>query len=239
MRKHVFCLALSCLALAGGCFDFDAAHRRYCENNPQCASDAKPATDTTPDANIAPNAEHDAQPDSPADIPPPHNIPPPDNCGPSMPCQGQNEICHPFGYVCLQMCNSSADCPPWLDTCTEIRDPYGFVYTPKVCACNTAEICDSYSSGFACNLIDSLCERECADDSDCSVFQPPRLCDQLIGLCVPSIQICYVNSNCPSPTHPRCDPVSGRCVRCGSSDDCAGRGDGLSRCSDVGACVAP
>ncbi|HEY5284829.1 MAG TPA: hypothetical protein VIM14_18700 [Polyangia bacterium] len=233
MRKHIPCLVLSCLALAGGCFDFDAAHRRYCENNPQCASDAKITADATPDGDIAPDAERDAQPNPPVDIPPPHN------CSLSTPCQGQNEICHPFGYVCLQMCNSAADCPPWLDTCTEIRDPHGVVYTPKVCACNTAEICDSHSSGFACNLLDSLCERECAGDGDCSGFQPPRLCDQLIGLCVASIQICYVNSNCPSPTHPRCDPVSGRCVRCSSSDDCTGRIDGFARCDETGVCVAP
>jgi hypothetical protein len=237
MSKYLPRLALSWVVLSGACFDFEAAHRRYCENNPQCASDARAAPDATPDAtpdaHLAPDAEHDAQPD------PQINIPPPRNCGPAMPCPGSNEVCHPFGNVCLRACNSSADCPPWLDKCTEIRDPYGFVYTTKVCTCSTAQICDRYSSGFACNLLDSLCEKECASASDCSGFQPPRLCDQLIGLCVASVQICYVNANCPSPTQPRCDPVSARCVRCSSSDDCAGRGDGFVRCSDDGTCIAP
>ncbi|HEX7499693.1 MAG TPA: hypothetical protein VF524_05230 [Polyangia bacterium] len=233
MSRHLPNLALSWLVLLGGCFDFDAAHRRYCQDNPQCASDAGTTSDASPDIHIAPDTERDAQSDQPVDITPPQN------CSLSIPCPGQNQTCHPFGYVCLQMCNSSADCPPWLDTCTEIRDPHGFVYTPKVCSCNTAQICDSYSSGFACNLLDNLCEKECASTSDCSGFQPPRLCDQLIGLCVASIQMCYVNANCPSPTQPRCDPVSGRCVSCSSSDDCAGRGDGFVRCKDDGTCVAP
>lgn len=233
-------LALSWLILLGGCLDFDAAHRRYCQNNPQCAFDASTTPDTSTDAHLTPASGRDAPSDPPiAPSDPPIDIPVPQNCSPSMPCPGPNQICHPFGYVCLQQCNSSADCPPWLDTCIEIRDPHGFVYTPKVCSCNTAQICDSYSSGFACNLLDNLCEKECAGTSDCAGFQPPRLCDELIGLCVANIQICYVNSNCPSPTQPRCDPVSGRCVRCGSNDDCAGRGDGFVRCKDDGTCVPP
>jgi hypothetical protein len=233
MSKHLPTLALSWLILLGGCFDFDAAHSRYCQNNPQCYSDASATPDTFLDVHIALDAERDAQSDLPA------NIAPPQNCSLSMPCPGQNEICHPFGYVCLQLCNSSADCPPWLNTCTEIADPYGFIYTPKVCTCNNAQICDSHSSGFACNPLDSLCEKECASTSDCSGFQPPRLCDALIGVCLASIQTCYVNSNCPSPTQPRCDPISGQCVSCSSSDDCAGRGDGFVNCNKGGACVAP
>jgi len=233
MRRRLPSLVLSWLVLVGGCFDFDAAHRRYCQDNPQCASDASTPSDARPEVHIAPDVARDAQSDLPMDIPPTQN------CSLSMPCQGQNEICHPFGYVCLQMCNSSADCPPWLHTCTEIRDTYGFVYTPKVCVCSTAQICDSYSSGFACNLLDSLCEKECASTSDCSGFQPQRLCDQLTGLCVASIQTCYVNANCPSPTQARCDPISARCVRCSSSDDCAGRDDGFIRCNDDGTCVVP
>jgi hypothetical protein len=237
MRQHFSYLALSWLLLCGGCFDFDAAYRRYCDYNPQCASDASAPRDAVPEANPDVYITTDAERNAPLDLP--VDILPPRNCSLSMPCQGQNEVCHPFGYVCMQRCNSSADCPPWLDTCTEIRDPYGFVYTPKVCTCNTAQICDSYSSGFACNLLDSLCEKECASTNACSGFQPPRLCDELLGLCLASIQTCYVNANCPSPTQPRCDPISALCVSCVSSEDCAGRGDGFARCNDDGTCVAP
>jgi len=235
MSKHLPYLALSWLILLGGCFDFDAAHRRYCQNNPQCYSDASATPDTSPDVHVAPDAERDAQSDLPGEI----AIAPHHNCSPSVPCPGQNEICHPFGYVCLQMCNSSADCPPWLNKCTAITDTYGFVYTPKVCTCDNAQICDSYNAGFTCNPFDNLCERECASTSDCSGFQPSRLCDELIGVCLTSIQTCYVNANCPSPTQPRCDPISGQCVSCSSSDDCAGRGDGLVNCSESGTCIAP
>jgi hypothetical protein len=209
--------ALALLISLTSC-DFNAAVRRYCAGNPACASDASA----------------DSLPDGEASV-----IPAPIQCSPSRPCQNPHEICHPFGWVCLRLCNSSNDCPAWHDACTEIKDPMGTIYTPKVCTCSTALGCDGYARGFACNLLDSLCEKECADASACEGFDPPRVCDQLMGICVSTIQICLVNAHCTSPDQARCDPISGRCVRCIGDADCSSRADGFTRCNATGVCVPP
>jgi hypothetical protein len=255
MRVPAVLLAL--VGLAGSC-NFDAAFDRYCAKNPRCQPDAgnAPAADVPPPDAPPPDA---SPPDvSPPDVSPPDAspgdapqeregrpedakrlIPPPRNCGPSAPCPGPGEICHPFGFVCLQPCSTTADCPPWLDNCTEITDASGTIYTNKVCTCTSAQICDNQTNGFACNPLDNICEKECAGPDECGMYQPPRLCDRMSGLCVASAQTCYVNAHCPSPFQPRCDPVSNRCVRCTSNDDCAGRRDGLVRCDSNGSCVNP
>lgn len=210
------------LAFALSC-DFDAAFKHYCENNPQCKADAGTAGQAR-DGGDAVSATP---------------IPPPRTCGPTNPCATPFEVCHPFGLVCMTTCNSPADCPPWLDTCTAIRDAYGTVYTPKVCTCTSAQICNSYASIFTCNPSDNLCERLCATTQDCVGFQPPRVCDELSGLCVVVPPTCYSNANCPLAAQPRCDPFSLRCTGCVSPSDCAARLDGFTQCSPDGSCVSP
>jgi hypothetical protein len=214
------------LCLLAAC-DFDAAFTRYCDNNPNCpTADAAGAADT-------------AQPRDAADAPPLLPIPPPRNCGPFNPCSNPNEFCHPFGLVCMTTCMTAADCPPWLDTCVEIRDPSGTVWSPKVCTCNSVSVCSDYQDGFTCNLVDSLCERLCRSTSDCYLFAPPRVCDQFQGTCLLSSAPCHSNPDCPSPFLPRCDPYSLRCTGCVSFYDCVGRPDGNTQCSATGACTTP
>jgi hypothetical protein len=213
-------LAVGLLGLLVAC-NFDAAFRRYCENNPQCDGGTAGPSDGLPGRDAAD-----------AGGPP---IPPPRNCGPYNPCPFATEVCHPFGSVCMQTCTTAADCPPWLDTCTEIRDPYGTVYTPKVCTCTLAQACNNYQDGFTCNPLDSLCERFCASTPECYSFQGPRVCDQVSGLCLLSSAICRSNLDCPTAIQPRCDPVILRCAGCVTFYDCAGR----TVCGPNGACISP
>jgi hypothetical protein len=215
-------LGVSLLVLTTAC-NFDEAFRRYCENNPQCDGGTTRPSDGSAAREVVSG--------------PP--IPPPRNCGPYNPCPYPGEVCHPFGLVCLQSCTSAADCPPWLDTCTEIRDPNGTVWTPKVCTCTRAQVCADYQDGFTCNSLDGLCERLCATTPDCYGFQGPRVCDQLYGLCLLSSAICRSNADCPTAIQPRCDPVILRCAGCATFYDCAGRPDGRTVCGSNGTCAAP
>jgi hypothetical protein len=256
VRRWTSLLAL--LLLPAGC-DFDGAFKRYCQGNPQCRSDARPETglqakDAATGAGTGPEIKDAAEgpetgleikdaatgaetgPDT-AFLPP--RILPPRNCTSSDQCQGPDNVCHPFGKVCLKSCSSAADCPPWLDTCAEIRDPYGTASTPKVCTCSMAASCDKAASGFACNFLDGLCEKECQGPSECAYFQPPRVCDQMAGLCMATMPNCSVNAHCPAPSQPRCDTVNRRCVSCASNNDCVSRPDGLARCDLNGSCIAP
>ena len=216
---------MALLLVAATC-NFDAALRRYCDNNPHCPAGAGGAGGAAQGRDGG-----DAQ-----GLPP---IPPPRNCGPYNACPYPNQVCHPFGSVCMQTCNTSADCPSWLDTCTEIRDPNGTVWTPKVCTCTSAQICNNYADGFTCSPVDSLCERLCATTPDCYPFYPPRVCDQLSGLCRVSTTPCNSNLDCPTAAQPHCDPVILRCTGCASFYDCNGRPDGRTQCGSTGACVSP
>jgi hypothetical protein len=256
-------LLVAALGLGGAC-NFDSAFERYCSNNPHCAADAATGRETGPEAapevapeigvetgpEAGPEAEPDAGPDaalqSPVDfgqgpwsgrdggqiVRPPRSCQSRNDCFP-------NEICHPFGQVCMSVCTTSADCVqlPGLDTCAEIRDQGGVAITPKVCTCTASQFCESY--GSRCNSTDNLCERPCYTDWDCLMFQPPRACDKMSNVCQGSIQFCLSNADCPSAAQPRCDPVSAWCVGCVDSSDCAGRVDGFSQCSPVGSCVSP
>ncbi len=221
-------VALVLAAFAGSC-DFASAFQRYCANNPRCLTDAGAIDAGMIDAQAAGDAAD-------ANNGPP--IPPPTNCGPSGGCATPSQVCHPFGQVCMNLCNTSADCPPYLDTCVEIRDPAGNVRTPKVCTCTSAQVCNTYSAGFTCNPADSLCEPLCASGGDCAMYQPPRFCDQLSGLCQSTIPSCSSGADC-SPGQPRCDPVTLRCTGCVTDSDCSGRLDGLVTCGVSGSCVVP
>jgi len=216
--------------------DFKSALDRYCAHNPQCAADAG-----IKDANASDGAlvNNDSPPDQMADTAQAMSIPPPVNCGTSTRCMYPNQICHPFGQVCLTLCNSSEDCPPYLDTCVEIRDPFGKILTPKVCTCSSAEACNNYSDGFACNPIDGLCEPLCAINQNCAMFQPPRTCDKVYGLCQKGMRPCSGNSDCFLSGLPRCDPITQRCMSCIDDSDCSSRPDGLLRCGPDGSCLSP
>jgi hypothetical protein len=139
----------------------------------------------------------------------------------------------------MRICGTSADCPPWLDACTEIRDPTGSTRPPKVCTCTSAKICSSHTNGFTCNPSDNLCEPYCETSQDCSGFRPPRVCDKFSGLCQISTSSCSGNADCTFAAQPRCDPVILQCVGCVSPSDCAGRADGFTQCSPTGACMSP
>jgi hypothetical protein len=231
-------LTLPCaLTLGMLACDFDAAMDRYCAGNARCAPDAGLRDASSNDAPLA----DDVGP--PLDGPPDNNpglpIPPPMSCGPSNGCNAPNQVCHPFAQVCLDLCTSAEDCPHYLDTCAEIVDPEGNARTPKVCTCTSAQACNGYSAGFTCNPTDGLCERLCAGNRECGMFQPMRFCDRLSGTCQSTTPSCSASSDCPSPGQPRCDPVTLRCTGCVSDSDCSGRPDGLVRCGSNGGCVSP
>ena len=257
---RVLLVRLALLGFVVSC-NFDAAFKRYCENNPRCLPDSgiRPEAGTGPDsgsgleAGTGPDSESglEAGTGPEAGIGPEAGqsfdvnvvdatqfIPTPKNCGPSTPCVGPREVCHPFGQVCMQTCTSSADCPPWLDTCAEIPDSKGPGHASKVCNCTSGQVCNNYASGFTCNPSDNLCEPLCASPQDCSGFQPARTCVQKIGVCLSTSPPCFSSAECPSAAQPRCDPVSSRCVGCLMPSDCAGRPDSLTQCSSDGSCVS-
>jgi hypothetical protein len=239
---------LALLGLAASC-NFDAAFKRYCEKNSQCLADAGSGPETgsasdAADAVVAVDAVDAVVAVDAVDAENSPRIPPPRTCGPSGECQNPKEVCHPFGQVCMMTCDTSADCPPWLDNCVAIRDSSGGPRTPKVCTCTSAQICNSYANSyttvFTCNPSDNLCERLCSSAQDyCAMFEPPRVCDQTSGRCQSSTSPCSSNTDCPSASQPRCDPVNQRCTGCISPADCAGRPDGFTQCGPTGSCVGP
>lgn len=204
------------------------------ESGPEVGPESGP--EAGPDVAPAPDLPPETSPDRDAGM----TIPPPKTCQQSSDC-GTDEVCHPFGLVCMRLCRSTSECPGWLDNCTEIRDPRngGAVLTPKVCQCSSAQNCSNYTNGFTCNFQDNLCEAMCGTSDDCARFQPPRVCDVVVGMCFRSLPSCTTNRECPVPSQPRCDLVSLRCAGCLASSDCEGRPDGLTRCSSSGACVPP
>ena len=232
---------------------------------PEAGPEAEPEPDAGPDAEpeAGPEAEEEplpepgpeAEPDASTDLPfdvgsswpfrdggadgpwsmrP--QVPRPCSSGP-YDC-ASNEICHPIGQVCMTTCQTSSDCPGWLDNCSEIVDWAGNVLSPKVCQCTGSFSCDSYAPGFRCNPPDNLCEPPCRNNGDCSLFNPPRNCDQFTNVC-PLAQPCQKNADCYVPAQPRCDPTYGRCYGCTSNADCASRTDNLTECGRNGACTKP
>ena len=243
-------LAVLLFAGAVSC-NFDAAFERYCANNPSCPrsdAGARPETapDTTPDAppDIAPDTT--AIPDTSMGAPEvggreggsdqPFPPPPPKTCTSRDGC-GAGEICHPFGNVCMKMCNTVDDCPPYLDACAEIAEPNGGpVRTQKVCKCTITQNCNNYAGNYTCNSLDNLCEHICGNQQDCSRFEPARTCEPGSGQC---LNTCFSNRDCPVATQPRCDPSTSRCTGCTADTDCSSRPDGLAQCDASGACVRP
>lgn len=223
----VSAVALSC--------NFDAAFERYCENNPECRKDAAIGPEAGPESGPETSPNRDA-----GGVEKPRTIPEPKVCGRNNEgCDSRNEVCHPFGQVCMRKCETAADCPAWLDTCVEIRDPNGQVRTDRVCTCSSSQVCNSYDTNFLCHPSDNLCEPLCANDDNCSRYQPTRFCDRLTSLCVRKVSLCDGNWDCPSAAQPHCDPVSQRCTGCVDDSDCSERTDGLGQCGSTGTCVAP
>jgi hypothetical protein len=230
---------LLALLAAAPCCDFDAAFKRYCQDNPLCGRDAAIGPEAGPEvgAEAGPESGPEASPErdvGQVDKPPP--IPLPQICGRIEECNGANQICHPFAGVCVTTCETSDDCPRWLDTCAEIREPGGPTRSPKICTCSSSQVCANYTSLFVCNPADNLCEPLCAVDQDCGKYQPERVCDQATHLCQ---RLCFGGRDCPSAAQPRCDSTTQLCAGCASNSDCYDRPDGLTECSSTGACVYP
>jgi hypothetical protein len=240
-------LLLAVLVFCGAC-NFDAAFDNYCAKNPRCAADAAAGPEAGKEAgpeagpDLGPDNGGEPAADAGSDMGPDTGgqgqIRPPKSCSSRYEC-ASNEICHPVGLVCMLTCKTAQDCPPYLDTCAEIRDSGGGARTPKVCTCTVARVCDDYARGFVCHPTDNLCERLCGNTQDCSAFQPARVCDQLSGFCQSTIPSCASNGNCPTASQPHCDLGISRCVGCLDNSDCAGRSDGLTQCSATGSCVSP
>jgi len=243
MKSSGIATMLSLLGLAS--CNFDAAFKRYCENNPRCQGDAGPKLEAAPASDVAPASDPWPTPDAPptlevgqgsevndADFRPP--IPPPKNCSPPNVCSSTGEFCHPLSQICVKTCNFPSDCPRWLDSCSDSRGgpPRG----QKFCACS-ATSCNGYS-GFVCDPMDGLCKPICATDQDCSGGQVSRICDVPSGVCQTIPQTCSSNADCTSPAQPHCDPASLLCTRCVTSADCADRSDGGPlQCGPGGSCV--
>ena len=212
--------------------NFDAAFKRYCENNPRCQADAAPTLEVGLDVGLDVGLEagqgsevNDAE-SRPA-------IPPPKSCASPNDCSNADEFCHPQSQVCLRTCNGPSDCPTWLGSCLDISG--GPTRGKKVCSC-TALSCNSYGR-FVCDS-DGQCKPICSIDQDCSGFLQSRTCDPSTGLCKVIPQTCSVSADCPL-MQPRCDATSLVCSGCLSSADCAGRPDSSLQCGPSGGCVGP
>jgi hypothetical protein len=244
-------LAISAfLGMALSC-NFDAAFNRYCEDNPRCMADSGTGPDvaqnfdvnrddaSTDDASTDDASTDDASTGDASTGDAMQSIPAPKNCGGRSNHCASNEVCNPYGQVCMQTCTTLADCPTWFDSCSELHDNKGALYPQKVCNCTSSDSCSGYAGAFLCNKLDGLCERSCAISQECSGFDPIRTCEIMRGLCQPATPSCTSGAGCVSAAQPRCDLAMGRCVGCVMPSDCAGRPDGQTECSSGGACVSP
>lgn len=248
MRAGPAILAISAfLGMALSC-NFDAAFNRYCENNPRCMADSGTGPDVTQNFDVNRDdvsmadvstddvSTDDASTDDASADDAMQYIPAPKSCGGHSNFCASNEVCNPYGQVCMQTCTTLNDCPKWFDSCAEVHDNK---YPQKVCSCTSNDSCSSYAGAFLCNKLDGLCERSCAISQDCFAFEPIRTCDIKAALCQPSTLSCASGAGCVSAAQPRCDIAIGRCLGCILPSDCAGRPDGQTECSASGACVSP
>ncbi len=93
-----------------------------------------------------------------------------------------DEVCNPFGKVCMHVCTSAADCPVGEEACALLLDSSGNPLAQMTCTCTSS----SCGGSAQCSQVDNLCEERCSTNADCTSFQPPRLCND--GMCLQPAQ---------------------------------------------------
>lgn len=108
---------------------------------------------------------------------------PEDGGGDSLTCSTaadclESEICHPTAQICVQTCESGADCPDSAKTCAAVSA----TNTTKVCQCSTDVLCntDRDTADLVCSTLDKVCVEKCTSDAACGTG---RTCDTATGQC--------------------------------------------------------
>ncbi|WP_375756975.1 hypothetical protein [Corallococcus exercitus] len=99
------------------------------------------------------------------------------SCTHDSDCLG-SELCHPAAKVCVQTCESSADCPDTAKTCTALSA----TVLQKVCKCSTDALCNSNQGGseLVCSIPHDVCTPKCTTDAQCGTGE---VCDTQTGHC--------------------------------------------------------
>jgi hypothetical protein len=107
----------------------------------------------------------------------------PTTCVSNDECAADTEICHPTAGVCVQTCNSGADCPDTAKTCAPLGGS-GPSANTNICQCSTDVLCnggaDAETSDLVCSNLDNVCVTKCASDADCGTG---RVCNEGSGQC--------------------------------------------------------
>jgi hypothetical protein len=142
---------------------------------------------------------------------------------------GSGKICHPVAKVCVQTCNSPADCPITADVCNTYSGPNGAATSDEICMCSSDQMCQGTSgSNVICGLEDKICETPCTSNSACS---SSRTCDTGSGQCITQdatcVPACTTGQYCDTTQDPaacanfctpgsclpqNCDYGTGECV---------------------------
>ena len=100
------------------------------------------------------------------------------SCVTDADCTEANTICHPGALVCVQTCNSGADCPDSAKTCGAVSS----TDDRQICQCATDTLCaqGDLGTGAVCQEAWSVCTNACTGDTDCPTgFE----CDTATGQC--------------------------------------------------------
>lgn len=130
------------------------------------------------------------------------------------------EICHPEAGVCVQTCESGADCPDSAKNCdTIVGTSVDGGTGQKICQCTTDQLCagGAAGTGAVCMEAFDVCMAACASNTDCpSGFE----CETSTGQCTAT-----GGGTCsPACTGDQvCDPNTNTCVaKCTFGAGCSG-----------------
>ncbi len=105
---------------------------------------------------------------------------------------GSGSICHPVEKVCVQTCESAADCPDSAKNCEGLNQSTGTDggtqtsdagVGQKICKCATSVLCNGLTNpggSLVCNDETRVCVTKCGSDADCG---SGRTCDTASGQC--------------------------------------------------------
>ncbi|RKH36358.1 hypothetical protein D7Y13_16735 [Corallococcus praedator] len=140
----------------------------------------------------------------------------PESCSSDTDCA--SGFCNTAASVCMDTCESAADCP---DTEKECAALAGATNTAKVCQCKTNQLCnEDDSTSLVCGAVSKRCEEPgtntgCTKNSDCGTGET---CDTATGQCVGGTTTCSgegratcaygsacYSGTCQAPTAPTCE----------------------------------
>ncbi len=116
------------------------------------------------------------------------------------------EICHPRAQVCVQTCETSADCPDTAKNCEVLA---GTSPEARICKCQTDALCaggDATGTSTICSDAFEICVTKCGSDNDCP---SGYTCEQSTGQCRASSGAGCTYDSCGAGQN--CNLTTGQC----------------------------